>query len=132
MEHMTDITVDDLQQALDSTDEKTPATRLVAAIAYKNEVTQSELSEWFDVERKTIYNWLTRLEKRDVDEAIRDEHRAGRPRKLSEEQLDELRESFKSRRLERASTHRRGRPSYSSGSFATNSKSITHDRVAVG
>ena len=56
MEHLTDTTVDDLQQALDSTDEKTPALRLVASIAYKNGIIQSELSEWFDVERKTIYN----------------------------------------------------------------------------
>jgi len=92
MEHLTDITVDDLQRALDSTDEKTPALRLVAAIAYKNGITQSELAEWFDVERKTIYNWLTRLEERDLDDAIRDEQRAGRPRKLSEAQLGELRE----------------------------------------
>jgi transposase len=63
----------------------------VAAIAYKNGITQSELAEWFDVERKTIYNWLTRLEERNVDEAIRDEQRAGRPRKLAEEQLGDLR-----------------------------------------
>ena len=92
MEHLTDISVDDLQQALEATDEKTPALRLVAAIAYKKGISQSELSEWFDVERKTIYNWLTRLEEQDLDDAIRDEHRAGRPRKLSEEQLGDLQE----------------------------------------
>lgn len=92
MEHLTDITVDDLQQALESTDEKTPVLRLLAAIAYKNGITQSELAEWFDVQRKTIYNWLTRLEERNLDDAIRDKHRAGRPRKLAEEQLGELQE----------------------------------------
>ena len=42
MKHLTDITVDDVQQALDSMDKKTPVLRLVAAIAYKNGITQSE------------------------------------------------------------------------------------------
>lgn len=55
-------------------------------------MTQSELAKWFGVERKTIYNWLTRLEEQDLDSAIRDEQRTGRPRKLSEQQLSELEE----------------------------------------
>ena len=87
MEHLTDITVDDLQQALESTNGKTPVLWLVAAIAYKNGITQSDLAEWFDVKRKTIYNWLTRLEERDLYETILDEHHARRPRKFTEEQL---------------------------------------------
>lgn len=90
MEHLSDVAVDDLQRTLDSINEKTPALRLIAAIAYKKGITQSELAEWFDVERKTIYNWLTRLEAGDLDSAIRDAQRAGRPRKLSDPQLDEL------------------------------------------
>lgn len=90
MEHLSEITVEQLQDALDETDRKTPAQRLIAAIAYKNGVTQTELAEWFDVERKTIYNWLTRLEERDLDEAIYDEKRPGRPRKLDEAELEEL------------------------------------------
>lgn len=90
MEHLADTSVVDLREALESVDEKTPALRLIAAIAYKHGVTQSELAEWFDVERKTIYNWLTRLDERDVHRAVHDEDRAGRPRKLPEQQLDEL------------------------------------------
>lgn len=90
MEHLTEVTVDDLQSALESVTEKKPTQRLIVAIAYKNGITQSELAAWFDVERKTIYNWLTRLETRDLDSAVRDEHRAGRPRKLSDEQLAQL------------------------------------------
>lgn len=94
MEHLADTTVGDLRQTLDSVAEKTPVLRLVAAIAYKNGITQSELAEWFDVERKTIYNWLTRLDGQDLDEAIQDDHRPGRPRKLSNDQLDELNETL--------------------------------------
>ena len=90
MEHLQDITVEELQEALDRTDEKKPAQRLIAAIAYKNGITQSELAEWFDVERKTIYNWLTRLEEKDLDAAVKDEKRSGRPRKLDENELKEL------------------------------------------
>lgn len=90
MERLTDITVDDLRKALESVEDKTPAQRLLAAIAYKNGITQSELAEWFDVERKTIYNWLTRLEEQEFETAALDDDRPGRPRKLSEEQLDEL------------------------------------------
>ena len=50
------------------------------------------VAEWIAVERNTIHNWPTRLEERDLDEAIRDKHRAGRPRKLGEEQLEKLRD----------------------------------------
>ena len=92
MEHLSEITAEQLQEALDETDRKTPAQRLMAAIAYKNGVTQTELAEWFDVERKTIYNWLTRLEERNFDEAVYDEKRPGRPRKLSDEELNDLQE----------------------------------------
>lgn len=90
MEHLTEITVEELQQALDEVGEKTPTQRLIAAIAYKNGVTQTELAEWFDVERKTIYNWLRRFEERDLESAIRDENRPGRPRKITADQFDEL------------------------------------------
>jgi transposase len=90
MDRLPATTVDDLQQALDSIEAKTPALRLVAAIAYKHGVTQSELAEWFDVERKTIYNWFTRFEEEGLESAIRDKKRTGRPRKLTDEQLEEL------------------------------------------
>lgn len=90
MGRLTDISIDDLQEALGSVDQKKPAQRLFAAIAYKNGVTQTELAEWFNVERKTIYNWLTRLEERDLESAPLDVDRPGRPRKLSDEQLAEL------------------------------------------
>lgn len=90
MEHLTEVSVEALQRALADVDDGKPTQRLVAAIAYKNGITQSELAEWFDVERKTIYNWLTRLEEQDIGSAIRDAPRSGRPRKLSDDRMDEL------------------------------------------
>ena len=87
MEHLTDTTVEELHRELAQIDGTKPTERLLAAIAYKHGVTQTELAAWFDVERKTIYNWLTRLEAREFESAVRDEHRPGRPRKLSADQL---------------------------------------------
>lgn len=90
MDHLTDTTVSDLQRALEAVEGKRPTLRLVAAIAHENGVTQSELAEWFDVERKTIYNWLRRFEERDPATAARDDHRPGRPHKLPEGDRDRL------------------------------------------
>lgn len=88
MEHLDDRSVAELQAALDETDGAKPAQRLVAAIAYKHGITQTELATWFDVERKTIYNWLTRLEADELVEAVEDRERPGRPRKLDADERD--------------------------------------------
>jgi len=86
MEHLDEISVEDLQQALDNVEGKKPTQRLLAAIAYKNGVPQTELAEWYGVERKTIYNWLKRLDAESLEQAATDVHRSGRKRKLSEKQ----------------------------------------------
>jgi transposase len=91
VEHLDEISVEELQDALDNVDGKKPTQRLLAAIAYKNGVTQTELAEWYDVQRRTIYNWLTRL---DTDESLAhaasDDKRTGRKRKLSDKQQEEF------------------------------------------
>lgn len=91
MGRLEDVTKGELRDALDSVESKTPAMRLVAAIAYEHGVTQSELAEWFGVERKTIYNWLTRLEEQNYELAVRDAARSGRPSRLTSDQRDLLR-----------------------------------------
>ncbi|MFC6716702.1 IS630 family transposase [Halovalidus salilacus] len=91
MEHLDEISVEDLQNALDNVDGKKPAQRLLAAIAYKNGVPQSELAEWYGVERKTIYNWLKRLDTDEsLEQAVTDAHRSGRKRKLSETEQEQF------------------------------------------
>lgn len=91
MEHLDDVSVEELHEALDRVEGKNPTQRLLAAIAYKNGVTQTELAEWHDVERRTIYNWLERL---DTDgspaDAVTDAQRPGRTRKLSDDQRKEF------------------------------------------
>ncbi len=62
MDHLDEISVGELQDALDNVEGNKPTHRLLAAIAYKNGVTQTELAEWHDTGRRTIYSWLKRLD----------------------------------------------------------------------
>ncbi len=89
MDHLENISVEALQDALDSAEGKKPAERLVAAIAYKNGVTQTELAEWYGVQRRTIYSWLERLDTGEpFEQAVSDDKRTGRKRKLSDSQQE--------------------------------------------
>lgn len=94
MDHLDAISVEDLQRALDEVQGKKPTQRLLAAIAYKNGVTQTELAEWYGVQRRTIYSWLKRLEGESLERAVTDADRSGRPRKLTSEQQETLEESL--------------------------------------
>ncbi len=94
MDHLDEIAVEELQTALDNVDGKKPTQRLLAAIAYKNGVTQTELAEWYGVQRRTIYSWLTRLDTDEsLEQAVTDAHRSGRKRKLSETHQKEFEET---------------------------------------
>ncbi len=94
MDHLDEISVEELQNALDNVEDKKPTQRLLAAIAYKNGVTQTELAEWYDVQRRTIYSWLKRLDTDEsLEQAITDAHRSGRKRKLSGEEQQEFEET---------------------------------------
>jgi hypothetical protein len=46
MDHLDEISVENLHHALDVVEGKKPTQRLLAAIAYKSGVTQTELSKW--------------------------------------------------------------------------------------
>ncbi|GAA0249672.1 hypothetical protein GCM10009000_077400 [Halobacterium noricense] len=94
MDHLDKISVRDLQQALDEVEGKKPTQRLMAAIAYKNGVSQTELAEWYGIQRRTIYSWLKRLEQEPLEQAVRDDHRSGRPRKLSDDQQTQFEETL--------------------------------------
>jgi transposase len=83
VDHLDDITIERLQSALEEVSGKKATQRLTVAIAYKNGITQTELADWYDVERKTIYNWLTRLDTDAIETAVTDADRPGRDRKLS-------------------------------------------------
>ena len=91
MDHLDEISVEELQDALENVEGNKPTQRLLAAIAYKNGMTQTELAEWNNVQRRTIYSWLERLDTDEaLEQAVTDAHRSGRKRKLSESQQEEF------------------------------------------
>ena len=94
MDHLDEISVEELQAALDEVEGKKPAQRLLAAIAYKNGVTQTELADWYGVQRRTIYSWLKRLESKPLADAVTDAERSGRPRKLTADQRETFEETL--------------------------------------
>jgi transposase len=94
MDRLDEIAVEELQHALNNVEGSKPTQRLTAAIAYKNGVTQTELAEWYGVQRRTIYSWLKRLETEPLEQAVQDDHRSGRPRKLTEEQQQQLEQTL--------------------------------------
>jgi len=94
MERLENVSVDELRRALDQAEESKPTQRLLAAIAYKHGVSQTELAEWHGVQRRTIYSWFRRLETEPLPEAVTDDPRPGRPRKLADSELADLRETL--------------------------------------
>ncbi len=94
MKHLDEISVEELQDALDNVDGKKPTQRLLAAIAYKNGVTQTELAEWYDVQRRTIYSWLKRLDTDEsLEQAVSNAKRTGRTRKISDSKQETFEET---------------------------------------
>lgn len=87
MDHLKELPLDELHEALTQVEGSVPTQRLCAAIAYKHGTTQTELAKWHNTGRRTIYNWLMRF---DTDEplshAVTDDDRSGRRRKLSARQ----------------------------------------------
>lgn len=83
MAKIEDVSVEDLQAALDRVDGKRETRRLMVAILYKRGPSVPVIAEWFDMRERTIYDWLDRLEERPIMDAITDDHRPGRPPKLT-------------------------------------------------
>jgi len=80
-----------LRDALKDVEDVKATKRLMVAIAYERGVSQTELAEWYGLSRKTVYNWLRRVEGNPLPEAVSDNGRSGRPPKLDSEQRAEVR-----------------------------------------
>lgn len=86
-----DITVKELQETLANTEDDGKAVkRLMAAVAYKQGQSPAEIEETFGISKKNVYQWLDRFEERGLDNALYDESKPGRPRKLTEAEFNEL------------------------------------------
>ncbi|MFC6823401.1 helix-turn-helix domain-containing protein [Halopelagius fulvigenes] len=76
---------DDLRQSLSDVDSAKAAKRLVVALDYLDDVPVSTLSKRYGIPRSTLYYWLDRFEEESIEEAVTDEDRPGRPRKLGDD-----------------------------------------------
>lgn len=84
MDKLEAIPADDLRKALAEARSHKAVRRLMIALAYKNGDSVATLSCLYGLPESTVYYWLDRFEKRGLTEALEDESRPGRPRKLDE------------------------------------------------
>jgi transposase len=82
--------MEEFHELLAEVDERTATQRVLAAIAYKQGDSKTRLAERHDVTWKTVHSWLNRFAEQPIEQAPYDEHRSGRPSKLSEEQREVL------------------------------------------
>ncbi len=74
--------------------EEADITSLTSNSVQKRRYEQTELAEWYTVQRRTIYSWLKRLDTDEsIEQAVTDVHRSGRKRKLSENEQQEFEET---------------------------------------
>jgi transposase len=89
---LDDVDPDELRRALADAESAKEAKRLVVALDYLDDVAVSTLAERYGIPRSTLYYWLDRFESEPISEAITDEDRPGRPRKLDAEDRRRLRD----------------------------------------
>jgi transposase len=82
MTSLEDVPADLLRTALSRAKDAKSAKRLMVALAVKDGESVSTLSRRYGIPQSTIYYWLSRFEERSFTEALVDESRPGRPRKL--------------------------------------------------
>lgn len=84
------VPIDRLRAELENVTSAKAAKRLMIAIAYKDGVAVSTLSERYEIPRSTVYSWLDRFEELPIEEAVRDEERPGRPPALTADERSAL------------------------------------------
>ena len=96
MNKLDSVDSDALREALAETIDPKAVKRLMIALAYDDSVSVDTLSERHGIPRSTIYSWLDRFEEDSIADAIRDEHRPGRPSLLSEQEREQLTRTLQS------------------------------------
>lgn len=86
MEKLEDMSTATLKAALADATEGKAVKRIMIALAYKDGEDVTRLADRYGIPQSTIYYWLDRFEERPLSDAVADDPRPGRPRKLSAEQ----------------------------------------------
>ena len=95
MNRLEHIAIEELWDLLDALEGSTETQRVLAAIAHKRGDSTRELAHRHNVSQQTIRNWIARFEERPIGHAPFDEDRSGRPRKLTEEDREQLADELK-------------------------------------
>ncbi|WP_115864885.1 helix-turn-helix domain-containing protein [Halorussus litoreus] len=90
MDKLDGVTLAALREQLDAAESPKATKRLMIAIAYKDGVPVSTLSERYGVPESTLYYWLDRIDDKPIAEAVEDDDRPGRPAELGERDRQEL------------------------------------------
>ncbi|WP_435181966.1 helix-turn-helix domain-containing protein [Halorussus sp. AFM4] len=90
MDKLDGVSLSTLWEQLDAAETPKAAKRLMIAIAYKDGVPVSVLSERYDVPESTLYYWLDRIADDPVAEAVEDDDRPGRPSALDDADREAL------------------------------------------
>ena len=99
MTSLENVSTEDLRQVLAEVEGKKPSQRLMAAINYLEEdgATLQEVAERYGYTAGWLSRWLDRLERladEPFEEVVYDEHRSGRPSKLSDEEYERFVEAL--------------------------------------
>ena len=95
MARLENVSVEELEAALDDATGKRETMRLLVAIIYKRGPSAPMIAEWLDTREQTIYRWFDRLEEEPIRQAVQDRQRSGRPPKLTDAQRTEFRETVR-------------------------------------
>lgn len=88
MNKLDGVSLSSLRDQLEAAESPKATKRLMIAIAYKDGVTVSTLSDRYGVPESTLYYWLDRLDEKPLPEAIEDDDRPGRPSELDEQERE--------------------------------------------
>ncbi|WP_128478805.1 helix-turn-helix domain-containing protein [Halorussus pelagicus] len=83
MDKLDGVSFPTLRDQLDAAESAKATKRLMVAIAYKDGVSVSVLSERYGVPESTLYYWLDRIAQKPLSEAVEDDDRPGRPSELT-------------------------------------------------
>ncbi len=95
MPTLDNVSTDDLRNVLAEVEGKKPAQRLMAAINYleEDDATLKEIANRYGYTAGWLSRWLDRLERladEPFEDVVYDEHRSGRPSKLTEEEHEQF------------------------------------------
>ena len=94
MDKLDGVPLSSLREQLDAAESPKATKRLMIAIAYKDGVPVSVLSDRYDVPESTLYYWLDRIADNPLDEAVEDDDRPGRPSELDDADRETLFEAL--------------------------------------